>query len=128
MGIFIGLTPFFGLHIFISVLLAVFLKASKIAACAGAQITNVVTAPFFYTLTYWIGANVTGINSFSGMDFDVTTASVCSVIETAPTIIWAMVVGGIIIGFPLSIFGYYVAYFTYNRYLIKVLPVKSSAD
>jgi len=61
MGILVGMTPFWGVHIPTSLLVAVALRWSKVAAIIGVQIYNVLTAPFIYPLNFWIGVNVVGV-------------------------------------------------------------------
>jgi hypothetical protein len=51
-----------GLQMPIAIFLAALFKWNKIAAAAGAWITNPVTAPFLYSLTYFIGSKIYGIN------------------------------------------------------------------
>ena len=62
LGLLIGMTPFFGMHFFSSLLLASLLGWSKIAALVGANITNVLTAPLIYPVNYWVGLRLAGIS------------------------------------------------------------------
>lgn len=55
LGIFIGLTPTFGLQMIIAVFLAILLKENKIAAAIGVWVTNPLTAPFIYAAEYETG-------------------------------------------------------------------------
>jgi uncharacterized protein (DUF2062 family) len=62
LGLLIGMTPFFGMHFFSSVLLASLLGWSKIAALVGVNITNVLTAPLIYPVNYWVGVKLAGFS------------------------------------------------------------------
>jgi uncharacterized protein (DUF2062 family) len=62
LGLLIGMTPFFGMHFFSSLLLASLLGWSKIAALVGVNITNVLTAPLIYPVNYWVGVKLVGFS------------------------------------------------------------------
>jgi hypothetical protein len=62
LGLLIGMTPFFGMHFFSSLLLASLLGWSKIAALVGVNITNVLTAPLIYPVNYWVGVKLAGFS------------------------------------------------------------------
>ena len=55
LGLFIGMTPTFGIQMIIVLALAVMLKENKIAALLGVWVTNPVTAPVIYGLEYEVG-------------------------------------------------------------------------
>jgi len=55
LGIFVGLTPTFGVQMILAVFLAMLLKENKIAAAIGVWITNPLTAPLIYALEYKSG-------------------------------------------------------------------------
>lgn len=119
LGIFVGMTPFLGLHIVIAVFLATVLNWSKIGAFLGVQITNVVTAPFFYGFTYWVGSKIVG----SGRIFEIPAAfsleTLWHLLQTAPSVLWALIIGGAIIGLPLSFMAYCMVYFLYEHFIFR---------
>jgi len=55
LGICIGMTPTFGVQMFLAVLFAWMLRESKVAAVLGVWITNPLTAPVIYALEYETG-------------------------------------------------------------------------
>ncbi len=61
LGIFIGMTPTFGVQMAIAVFCAWLLRENKIAAAIGVWITNPVTAPFIYALEYESGRVLLGM-------------------------------------------------------------------
>jgi hypothetical protein len=110
------MTPFIGLHTVIAVPLAALLKWNKISAAVAVWFTNAATAPFIYSITYIIGARIAGIQkAFSWSDIESLSAVYRLILKT-PEMIWAMVIGGVILGLPLAVAGYYLIFFVVSRY------------
>jgi len=104
-GVFIGATPFFPFHTSIALVLAILLKGSRIAAAAGVWVSNPVTLPFFYISTYKVGAFILGVTT----PIDVSSRSFSELLDMGLEITRAMVLGGLVVGIPLSIAGYYIS-------------------
>lgn len=102
-GVFISATPFFPFHTSIAIVLAFLLKGSRIAAAAGVWVSNPVTLPFFYITTYKTGAFFLGITS----PVDLSGQSFSELLNLGVDISRAMILGGIIIGFILSLAAYF---------------------
>jgi uncharacterized protein (DUF2062 family) len=102
-GVFIGSTPFFPFHTIIAVVLAVLLKGSRIAAATGVWVSNPLTLPFFYFSTYKTGAFFLGITT--PVNFSVQSFS--ELVRLGMGITWAMILGGVVIGFFLSLAAYF---------------------
>ena len=116
LGLFVGMTPFFGLHTVIAVPLAALFKWNKISAAISVWFTNAATAPIIYSITYLVGARIIGIQKgFNWTDIN-SFSSVYQLILKTPEIVWAMIVGGVVLGLPLSIAGYYIIFFILKRY------------
>lgn len=110
LGLWVGMTPLMGLHILLAVALAALLKFNKIAAAIAVWITNAITAPFIYSLTYLIGTRITGMRgSFEPMNTG-GFALVTDLIQRAPELFWNLTVGGFIVSVPLCIVGYHAAF------------------
>ncbi|KIH75817.1 hypothetical protein SAMN05660860_02958 [Geoalkalibacter ferrihydriticus] len=62
LGVFIGMTPTFGVQMIIAVFVAILLRENKIAAAAGVWVTNPFTAPFIYALGYETGRLLLGMD------------------------------------------------------------------
>ncbi|MEJ2201737.1 MAG: DUF2062 domain-containing protein [Desulfuromonadaceae bacterium] len=62
LGIFIGMTPTFGIQMGIAVLAAFLLGENKLASVLGVWVTNPVTAPFIYALEYESGRLLLGMS------------------------------------------------------------------
>ena len=109
LGLFIGMSPTMGIQMFIAVFFAAIFKWSKIAAAAGAWITNPLTAPFVYWLTYYTGAKLLSYEMRYPLPCELNLDAVILMLKQAPEILWIMTVGGIILGIPIAVAGYYFA-------------------
>ena len=65
LGIFIGMTPTFGVQMPISFFLAWLLRENKLAALIGVWITNPLTAPFIYATEYELCRLLLGMERLS---------------------------------------------------------------
>ncbi len=116
LGIFIGFSPTFGIQIVIAVFFASVLKWSKLAAVLGVQITNPLTAPFIYTLTYSLGAWIIGSEKTLKLSSLKSLGALIDMIYNAPLIFSALTLGGVMVGLPLSITVYLTVFWFTNRY------------
>jgi len=120
LGLFIGMSPFFGMHIAISVVIASILGWSKIAAAVGVNITNVFTAPLIYPVTYWVGAKVTGLAKHVDWPTSPDFEGFLQLVKESPLIIIDLCVGGAILGIPIAIVGYYLSFKAITVYRQRV--------
>jgi hypothetical protein len=116
LGIFIGMTPTMGIQMPIAIFFAAMFKWSKISAAFGVWITNPLTSPFIYSITYMVGVKLLGVKATLALPDDLTWSIVKEILKNAPAIFGALTVGGIIIGLPLAILSYYLSYAAVNRY------------
>jgi uncharacterized protein (DUF2062 family) len=118
-GLFVGMSPTMGAQMFIAVPLAALFKSNKLAAAAGVWITNPLTAPFIYGLTYLVGARIIGVSGQikAGLTDGPTFMEF---IAKAPEIFWVMTVGGVVVGLPLALVGYYLSFSAITRYRAKI--------
>jgi uncharacterized protein len=119
LGLFIGFTPTMGFQIVLGVFIASLLKWSKITAAIGVQITNPVTAPFIYSVTYFMGSKIMGLETPLILT-DMSVDSLWTMLQQAPQIFTAMTLGGVLVGLPSAVIGYFVVYRTMNRYQSKL--------
>jgi len=116
LGLFVGITPTMGVQTIIAVFFAALFKWTKISAAIGVWISNPLTAPVIYSITYLFGAGIMGLkNSFRLSDLQGITA-VVEIFKKAPEIFVALTIGGIVLGFPIAVLGYYLSYATIQRY------------
>ncbi len=116
LGIFIGMTPTIGIQMPIAIFFAALLKWSKISAAFGVLITNPLTSPFIYGITYIVGAKLLGLKATLNLPDDFTWSIVKEMLKNAPVIFGALTVGGIIIGLPLAVLSYYLSFAAVNKY------------
>lgn len=116
LGLFVGMSPTMGFQMAIAVFFAALLKWNKISAAVAVWITNPFTAPVIYGLTYFVGAKMLGMsNNFKGLSaFDLT--GLMHLIQKAPEILLAMTLGGVVVGLPLALAGYYFSFSAVNAY------------
>ena len=115
LGVFLGMTPFLGFHTAMAVMLASLFKWSKVTAAVGVLITNPLTAPVIYPLTYRLGAMLTGFSEPIQWSKLLETGAVIGLMKNSPMIIIDMVVGGILVGLPLSIFIYFITHSVFSK-------------
>ena len=120
LGLFIGMTPTMGIQMPIAVFFAALFKWSKISAATGVWITNPLTAPVIYTVTYFVGASLLGLETTMTLPGELTWSVVRDMLRNAPRIFGALTVGGILVGLPLAVLGYYLAFAAVNRYQQRV--------
>ena len=116
LGIFVGMSPFMGLHTAIAVFLAAMLKWNKISAALAVWLSNPITAPVLYGITYLVGARVLAFENHYQLPHAFDLDSLLYILRSAPEIIWVLVVGGIVTGVPLAIASYFFAYLTITKY------------
>jgi uncharacterized protein (DUF2062 family) len=117
LGLFIGMTPTIGFQMPIAIFVAALFKWNKISAAGAVWITNPLTAPFIYSFSYFVGAKMLGFKIapklLTGLDF-------ATLKEAGAQILLATTVGGVVVGIPLSLLGYYLAFSVVNGYQTKV--------
>ncbi len=59
-GVFITMTPFYGIHFWIVILVSVIFKLNHLACITGSLVNIPPIAPFVYTVSYIIGKGITG--------------------------------------------------------------------
>ncbi|MFC1850700.1 DUF2062 domain-containing protein [candidate division CSSED10-310 bacterium] len=120
LGLFIGMSPTLGIQMPLAIFIAALLKWNKISAASGVWITNPITAPFIYSATYFIGSKVLELRkSFIPPD-EFSFSTLLLMINKAPFILFSLCIGGIILGIPLAILGYYLSFFALKRYQGKI--------
>ncbi len=106
LGLFIGMSPFFGLHIVTAVALAALLKWSKIAALIGVNITNAITASVIYAINYWVGSKLANSSGRTIWPSDFSFSELLKLLQQSTHIVLDLVIGGAVLGLPLALAGY----------------------
>jgi len=116
LGLFVGMSPTMGFQTAIAVFFAAIFKWNKISSAIGVWISNPVTAPFLYSLTYFAGAKLFGIANATHQPHAIGDAPFYTMLLKAPEILWALTLGGIVLGFPVAVTGYFFSYSAVHRY------------
>ena len=116
LGIFVGMTPTVGVQTPIAIFLAALFKWSKLASAIGVWISNPLTVPFIYGVTYITGAKLLNLEPVVNMSLSPTWSTLKAMLQKAPQAFGAMTVGGILLGIPLAIFSYYLSYAAVDKY------------
>jgi len=116
LGLFVGMSPFMGLHTGIAIFFAAILKWNKISSAVGVWISNPATAAILYSITYFIGAKALGIVKAARPPSELTIHSIYNMVINTPKVIGILTVGGIILGIPISLVGYYLSYSAVRKY------------
>ena len=119
LGLFVGMSPFMGLHTVIALFFAALLKWNKISAAIAVFITNPFSAPFIYSYTYILGKKFVYSDMVFHLPHEYTLTTFKQIIGTTPEIIAILTVGGLVSGIPISIIGYYLSFYAIKRYRKK---------
>ena len=118
LGLFVGMAPAMGVQMVIAIGAAMACRVNKIAAAGAVWITNPITAPFVYPFTYFVGDKFLHISDpdYLPRRLVVDWTDWESVQQVAGEVVWALLVGGIIVGIPLAVIGYFLCYNGIVRY------------
>lgn len=102
LGLFIGMTPTFGIQMLLALLFAFILRQNKIAALIGVWSTNPLTAPFIYGAEYEVGRVLLGLpHPETALQFNYATMQEIGGLVASP-----LCLGSIVISIPISLIGY----------------------
>jgi uncharacterized protein (DUF2062 family) len=116
LGLFVGMSPTLGFQMAIAVFLAALFQWNKLSAAVGVWISNPVTVPVIYPVTYLLGAKVLGIEKIHPFPKNMDMPWFLEMLGSTPEIISLMTLGGVIIGIPLAVTGYFFAFTAVNKY------------
>lgn len=120
LGVFISMTPIYGFHTVTAITLASFFGWSKIAAVLGVNVTNPVTAPAVYFFLYRLGAKITGFSDPRLFSEILEAGGFTGLMKSSPLILMDLVIGGIVIGIPLSLVVYQVTFMAASKAKAKL--------
>jgi hypothetical protein len=120
LGIFIAFTPTMGVQIALAIFFASILKWNKYSAVLAVWITNPVTAPLLYGFTYIVGAKLLGLHNTFKMLEHMDWSTLVMLLRKSPSIITSLMVGGVVVGLPLAVVGYFLSYQAVEGYQKKL--------
>ncbi|MBN1550949.1 DUF2062 domain-containing protein [bacterium] len=106
LGIFIGFSPFYGLHTIIALIFVYFFRLNALTTVVGAWVNMPFTAPFVYALCYAVGSWMSG--SISKKTYVWTELNWELFWIRFGEIAWQITLGWIIIGTIASILGFLI--------------------
>lgn len=124
-GVFIGLSPFYGLHTVIALGFALIVRqANKIALLLGIQISFPPLVPLIYFAEYKIGKVLLLRNEeYSGKFFDPEL----SLAAKMNIKFFTLLLGSVILGILAAVCTYFTTIILVRKYREKLLPKKSPA-
>jgi uncharacterized protein (DUF2062 family) len=122
LGLFVGMSPYMMFHTITALFLASLLKWNRLSAAVGVFITNPVTAPVVYQMTYLAGKQVIPTSGVDPIPESFSLTAVMDIFKGAPELLWVLTVGGIFTGIPIAIIGYGIAFWGICRYRRKHNP------
>jgi uncharacterized protein (DUF2062 family) len=110
-GIFVSMSPFFPFHTAIAVTLSVLLRGSKRAAAVGVWLSNPLTIPLCYFAIYKLGIFILGSESVYNPEWKTFS----DILAMGFDMVFAMIVGGVVLGTALGIPAYYITKRIFRR-------------
>ena len=100
----------------VAVFFAALLKWNKLSSAIGVWISNPISAPIIYPVTYWVGAKMVGIEKAYRVPEDFSWSIILRLFQKSPEILGMLILGGIIVGIPLALAGYFFAFTAVKKY------------
>ena len=110
-GVFVSMTPFFPFHTAIALTMSVVLRGSKRATAVGVWLSNPLTIPICYFIIYKLGVTILGTESIYNPEWKTFT----DLLKMGVDIVYAMIVGGLVLGTALGIPTYYATKKIFQR-------------
>ena len=113
-GIFIGMSPFLGIHTLLGIVVASLFRLNKFVTIVGVYITNPWTIIPIYSFATWFGARLLGIEkvipniNWSDINFAI-------LINDLKFLLIPFVVGSTLLGFLTGLTGYIIIYHAVKR-------------
>lgn len=120
LGSFIGMTPFVGMQILISVGLASLAKWNRVAAGLGVFNTNLANGLFIFAFNYYLGSRILGVNSDFAMPDKLNIGFIAQVFDAGFDVFASLLVGGLITGIPFAFLTYHLAYRILKKRQVKL--------
>ncbi len=116
LGLFVAMSPTMGFQMAIAICLATLFKWNKMSAGLGVWVTNPVTAPVIYPVCYYLGSRIYSVPKAQTVSVEHDVKIFYTLLVKAPELFIALTIGGVIIGLPLAVAGYYFANSAIRRY------------
>ncbi len=108
-GIFIGMSPFLGIHTLLGVIVAWAFRLNTFAIITGLYITNPLTVVPIYTFSTWIGAECLGREQIIPR-LDWTNITFSHLLDSLKPLLVPFIFGTLLVGFFTAIISYIIIY------------------
>jgi len=107
-GVFMSTTPFIGIKWVLALPFVIMFKWSKMACLAGIMQVNYLTGPLFYAASYFVGKAVCGFSNCFQLPERMNLAALKMMLFSNSDVFISLLVGGFILGIPLTFGAYYL--------------------
>lgn len=114
LGIFIGMSPLFGIHTLLGLAVAYVFRLNKLVTIVGVYVTNPWTIIPIYTFSTWVGAKCLGINKILP-DIDWRHITFSALLNDFSPLLMPFIVGTVLIGVLSSIVSYMIVFHLLKR-------------
>ncbi len=108
-GVFIGMSPFLGIHTLLGLALAWQLKLNKFVTLIGVYVTNPWTIVPIYSFGTWVGVKVMGIDNIIPV-IDWSHITFLGIIDNFRPLLVPFVVGSLLVGSVAAVISYMTVY------------------
>ncbi len=107
LGVFVGMSPFLGLHTLMAIGIAVAFRFNKVVTLAGAYITNPWTIIPIYTFSTWLGVKLTGSeDALSSINFH--SINIFNIFRMLEGLLVPFFVGTLFVGSIAGVVSYFI--------------------
>lgn len=113
-GVFIGMSPFLGMHTLLGVIVAWLFRLNTFTIIAGVYVTNPWTIVPIYAFSTWTGAQCLGVKQIIP-EIDWSTITLSTFINELSFLLMPFIFGTLLIGLLSGIISYIIIFNTIKR-------------
>ena len=114
-GIFVGMSPLFGIHTILGLILAWIFSLNKFVTIVGVYITNPWTIVPIYTFATWVGGKLLGLDHMLP-DIDWGNIGITELLSDFKPLLPAFILGSTVMALVSGALGYLLIYTTVVRH------------
>lgn len=113
-GVFIGMSPFLGIHTALGIVCAYLFRLNKFVTIVGVYITNPWTIIPIYSFSTWFGAKLLGIDRVIP-SFDWKNITLSRIVSELGPLLKPFIIGTLSIGFIASLSSFVILYYLIRK-------------